>query len=188
MNYYKALNKDMKHYNMTYREGLNVDVLPFNPSGSCEEGGLYFSREHILRYLWTGGYWLAKVTIPEGEQIYQNPGDDIKWKAHKIILSDIRKITNDLILELIEEGANEEEVNCWYCTGLTELHLPKAKIVNCRSCTGLTKLNLPEAKEVDCWECTGLKKLTAPKAKYIDCQGCPDDIILNVPDDCEIIR
>lgn len=41
--FHKFLRHDLTHYGMTYKIGLNEDVLPFKPVGDCESGGLYFS-------------------------------------------------------------------------------------------------------------------------------------------------
>ena len=105
MNYYKITNKDEKHYGMTYKTGLNVDVLPFNPSGDCKNGGIYFAREDILGFL-DYGPWLRKVTIPNGEPVYDNPGKPVKWKSHRVILGKRERITLKVIKRLVKEGAD----------------------------------------------------------------------------------
>jgi hypothetical protein len=105
MKYYKITNKNETHNGMKYKTGLNIDVLPFNPSGDCEVGGIYFSREDIFAFLGYG-CWIREVTIPEGEMVYENPGFPKKWKAHKVILGKRRKITAKVIEELIKEGAD----------------------------------------------------------------------------------
>ena len=104
MNYYKITNQDEIHHGLHYKTGLNVDVLPFNPSGDCQNGGIYFSREDILAFLHYGP-WIRKVTIPKDAKIYENPGSPKKWKADKIILGRRSKITAKKIKQLIEEGA-----------------------------------------------------------------------------------
>lgn len=105
MNYYKILNKDEKHFKMQYKTGLNTDVLPFNPSGDCQPGGIHFADKDILAFLWCGP-WLRKVTLPKGEQIYENPGKLKKYKVHQVILDEREKITLEVIKRLISEGAN----------------------------------------------------------------------------------
>ena len=105
VNYYKILNEEETHYGLKYHDGLNEDPLPFNPSGNCEPGGIYFSREDILAFL-DYGPWIRKVTIPEGEPIYENPGSPKKWKAKRVILGPRRRINFQVIKELVEEGAN----------------------------------------------------------------------------------
>jgi len=105
MKFYKITNKEEKHYEMQYKTGLNTDIIKFNPSGDCETGGIYFSREHILAFL-EYGCWIREVVIPDGMEIYRNPGDPIKWKAHQVILKKRYKITAKKIEQLILDGAD----------------------------------------------------------------------------------
>ncbi len=85
----KVLNKDLKHHGFQYKEGLNVDTVPFNPSGDCESGGLYYATtEHIFKFL-SFGYFIADVTIPQDAKVYETKG---KFKADRIILSNIRRV------------------------------------------------------------------------------------------------
>jgi len=105
MNFYKILNEEEIHCGLEYHDGLNIDPLPFNPAGDCRPGGIYFSREDILAFLGYGP-WIRQVTIPKGEQIYENPGFPKKWKAKKVILGKRRRISLQVIKELVKEGAN----------------------------------------------------------------------------------
>lgn len=105
MNYYKILNENEKHFDMQYKTGLNVDVEPFNPSGDCELGGICFADKDILAFLYNG-LWLRKVTVPEGEEVYENPDYPKKYKAHQVILGEREKITPEVIERLIKEGAD----------------------------------------------------------------------------------
>ena len=41
--YYKLVRDDYTHHNFTYKLGLNIDSIKFNPIDSCEPGGLYFT-------------------------------------------------------------------------------------------------------------------------------------------------
>ena len=101
---YKILNDKENHNYFQYHEGLNVDTQPFNPKGSCEPGGLYFSDvEQILEFLDYGPY-IREVTIPARVPVYQDP-DGNKYKAHQIILGS-RREWKDCIIDLINEGAN----------------------------------------------------------------------------------
>jgi len=87
MPFFKILNDDECHHGMHYKTGLNVDVLPFNPQGTCTSGGIYFSDEkHICEFL-NYGPWIREVTFPNDEdlQIYKDPSGS-KWKANKILL------------------------------------------------------------------------------------------------------
>lgn len=110
MKYYKITNEAERHNGMQYRDGLNVDIVPFNPSGDCEPGGIYFSREDILAFL-CHGPWLRDVTLPDGEPVYENPGTPKKWKAHRVILGPRRRIDANVIAELLIAGANVHASN-----------------------------------------------------------------------------
>ena len=95
MKYYKITNKEECHNDMIYKTGLNIDILPFNPSGDCEEGGIYFSDiKNILSFI-NYGPWIREVTLPENEEIYENPGHLKKWKSHRVILGERRRIERD---------------------------------------------------------------------------------------------
>lgn len=105
MDYYKITNEKENHNGLQYKTGLNVDILPFNPSGDCKPGGIYFAREDILAFL-EYGPWIRKVFIPKGANVYENPGLPEKWKADKVILGEREEINLEVIKRLIEEGAN----------------------------------------------------------------------------------
>ena len=113
MNFYKILNKEETHYGLKYHDGLNVDPLPFNPSGNCEPGGIYFSREDILAFLNFDSVWIRQVTLPEGEPVYEIPGSPKKWKAKRVILGPRRRINFQVIKQLVEDGANIHTFDDW---------------------------------------------------------------------------
>jgi hypothetical protein len=88
--FYKILRRDMIHHGFKYVEGLNVDHHRFDPTGTCRKGGLYFSdKEHIIRFL-EYGTTIANVNLPKDARVVQE--DYYKWKADKIILSNIQPI------------------------------------------------------------------------------------------------
>ena len=105
MKFYKIMNNDETHHGIKYKTGLNVDPVPFNPSGDCEKGGIYFAGEDILAFL-DYGIWIREVVVPENAQVYENPGTPKKWKADQVILKKRKKITLKVIEELIAEGAD----------------------------------------------------------------------------------
>lgn len=102
MKYYKIVNPE-GHRGIIYKEGYNEDILPFNPSGDCEKGGIYFAREDILAFL-DYGTELYEVE-PVGE-VYENPSTPKKYKAHAVNLKYVGKINFDTIKMLVEQGAN----------------------------------------------------------------------------------
>ena len=71
--YWRLTNKEENHHRFQYRDGLNVDVLPFNPKGRCEPGGLYFfDREHLHffpKYV-QEPYYIRKVTLLPDSRVY----------------------------------------------------------------------------------------------------------------------
>jgi hypothetical protein len=77
MDYIKILRQDMTHHGFIYKNGLNIDTVPFYPKGTCTKGGLYFCKAHeVYRYL-TFGVFMADA------QVYQ---EDRKLKADRIII------------------------------------------------------------------------------------------------------
>ena len=83
--YVKVINESKKHYGMMYKEGLNVDVLPFNcdKTMSCVPGGIYFTTLEYLPYFCDYGTLVAEITIPEDAQLVLDP-DGNKYRADKI--------------------------------------------------------------------------------------------------------
>lgn len=111
MPFYKILNEREVHNGVHYKTGLNVDILRFDPQGSCAPGGLYFACEDILNFL-TYGPWIREVILPEDAHVYLNPGIPVKWKADKIILGERREVTANTIIELLDQGATiDDDVN-----------------------------------------------------------------------------
>jgi len=105
MKYYKIISEDHIHNGYEYKEGLNILGEGFNPSGDCEPGGFYFAREDILCFI-DYGTWLYEVEIPADAQVYENHRNPKKWKADKIILKNKRRIDQEAIKYLVENGAD----------------------------------------------------------------------------------
>ena len=105
MKFYKILNENETHNDLKYKTGLNVDPVPFQPEGDCEPGGIYFSAEDIFAFL-DYGCWIREVTIPEGDEVYENPGTPKKFKAHRVILDKRKKINLSVFKTLVDEGAD----------------------------------------------------------------------------------
>jgi ankyrin repeat protein len=101
MKYYKIVNPN-GHKGLIYKEGVNVDPLPYNPNGDCESGGIYFSREDILAYL---DYGTELYEVEPIGDVYENPGNPKKWKSHEVRLTYVGKVM-DCIPYLVEQGAN----------------------------------------------------------------------------------
>jgi len=91
--FYKMMNYDLRHYDFQYTEGLNVDTVEFDPTGSCKAGGLYFSKcGSSLRWCRTmEAFKIALVEIPDDANVYVEPAQHAnqfpeKYKANKIII------------------------------------------------------------------------------------------------------
>ena len=78
---FKLTNAAENHNGFQYQDGLNIDEIPFNPTGECQKGGLYFATlENIWDFLCYGAN-LREVTIPDDVQVYV---EEYKFKADKI--------------------------------------------------------------------------------------------------------
>jgi phosphosulfolactate phosphohydrolase-like enzyme len=87
--FYRLTNATENHNGFQYATGLNVDILLFNPTGKCEDGGLYFfsSRQlpHFHEYCYDIKY-IREVTF-EGITTPQIYASDGKYKCHSFVLS-----------------------------------------------------------------------------------------------------
>jgi len=65
----KLLTYDKRHNDFTFKHGLNIDTKSFNPSGSCSQGGLYFTFEsYISQWQEYGDHvmvWISDIKIPD---------------------------------------------------------------------------------------------------------------------------
>jgi hypothetical protein len=88
MNFYKLTTQSENHNGFVFRDGTNTDTKPFDPKGSCQPGGIYFT-DHASFNKWTSYgnksmYWYRSVTVPYYAKVYIE--DDNKLKADTIIL------------------------------------------------------------------------------------------------------
>ena len=113
--YYRLTNEDECHNGFQYRDGLNVDTVPFDPSGTCRPGGLYFfSRVQLGRlidYIPENfiPYWISEVTFPPDAKIWKMEG---KYKADKFILGERQTIFRtdcELLIEFVFKFAVRAE-------------------------------------------------------------------------------
>lgn len=84
---YKLTNALERHYGMQYVDGLNVDTVPFSPSGTCMKGGMYFCTERnmheFFRSLKEIVVYRRRVTIPDDALVYV---ESRTFKTDKFIL------------------------------------------------------------------------------------------------------
>lgn len=117
--YVKFLNEEEVHYGLNYKYGLNADPLPWNPTGECEPGGLYFSdAETCLEHLNPGEhFWVREVEVPDDAEVYEEP-DHLSYKASSLIVGPRRALScSDTWRWLKENGAklNFFAVVCAIC-------------------------------------------------------------------------
>ena len=95
--YYKLTNREEKHRGMQYKTGMNIDILPFNPTGECSEGGLYFFSETQLIYhdiYCEESAWIREVSFEGigGIDIYVERD---KYKTNKFVLGKRQKFVSN---------------------------------------------------------------------------------------------
>lgn len=100
--FYKILPSNMICRGFQYKEGLNIDIQPFNDK-ECPNGLHFSDAEHIL-YFCGYGDLIAEVEIPENEEVLCFKR---KYKAHSIILKNIKPLWDiEVFKTLVENGAN----------------------------------------------------------------------------------
>lgn len=121
--YYKILHADLQHYGIKYKPGHNRDILPFNPSGSCLEGGLYFAEKKDIAAYFHMGPKIASVIIPDSAQVYPDP-EGHKFKADEFILEDIIDLKDSPLLrskKICKQAIDKWVMNIKYMKQTDEL-------------------------------------------------------------------
>ena len=82
--YLKVIDKTKRHFNMTYKEGINIDVVPFNDDSndSCVKGGMYFTTLEHFPYFANYGTLVARIKIPEDAELVLDPEQN-KYRTEK---------------------------------------------------------------------------------------------------------
>ena len=89
---YKLLGDRLINNGFVYKEGVNIDHVTFNPSGSCQPGGLYFFDE-IQLIDWKKYFSInipqsiGEVELLDDSKVYLEDG---KQKADKFVLKNIK--------------------------------------------------------------------------------------------------
>ena len=93
--YYRLTVSNECHNGFKYKTGRNIDPLPFNPTGMCKAGGLYFchaTRLFLYRDWLTecNDTWIREVDLSEmkDEPVWCMPD---KFKAHQLVLKERTK-------------------------------------------------------------------------------------------------
>lgn len=97
---YKLLFGNLKHRNFQYRLGLNQLVQPFNPTGRCSAGGLYFTHLNAIHYWMVARRrdtsmsklvpFIAEVSIRDTAQVYYESAS--QFKCDELILLNLRSL------------------------------------------------------------------------------------------------
>lgn len=112
----KLTNKTENHNGLQYKNGLIIDPIPFDPTGVCKPGGIYFVEEseahNWLRYdewLRYGEmtYYMRKVSVPDTAKVYVEEG---KFKTDKPRLGPKSNISNEIYLRFIENKLKKRDV------------------------------------------------------------------------------
>lgn len=94
----KLTNSTEIHNRLQLKDGLNIDHIPFNPTGSCSKGGIYFCDLNKINL------WLSYkdnrmvhyrfVIIPDDANVYIETN---KYKADQLILGE-REVLNYVLI------------------------------------------------------------------------------------------
>ncbi|BCS82741.1 ankyrin repeat protein [Cotonvirus japonicus] len=85
----KVTNEKEFHYDHQYHDGLNILNKPFDTTGSCVEGGFYFTSPEYIHEFLSYGCNIRIITLPTDDPgfiMVKDPAGD-KWRANKIILN-----------------------------------------------------------------------------------------------------
>src|SRR5690606_6979538 len=91
---FKVLNKNKNHHGFQYSEGLNIDTNEFNSDSSCSLGLYYTTNPGHWRTFFECDYqtcYLAKVTIPDSDDVLVKIEADNKCKTKQFVLSEIKE-------------------------------------------------------------------------------------------------
>jgi hypothetical protein len=81
---YKVLNANMNHREFQFDFGENILTEEWNPSGSCEGGGLYFTIENEIYKFFGSGDLIATIELYPDSKIYKNVfSNGVKYKTDK---------------------------------------------------------------------------------------------------------
>jgi hypothetical protein len=102
----KLTNKKENHNGFQFKTGLNEDTVPFNPTGKCSAGGIYFCEyEKTINWLHynSAGFmvYYRHVHVPDDSKVYIERG---KYKADKIMLTDREKISEQVYIEALKKN------------------------------------------------------------------------------------
>jgi len=107
--FYRLTNEEELHKKILYKTGINTDILPFNPKGECEPGGMYFfhiSQLHMYKKYCSDIEFIRKVSFTENSKIYVERD---KFKTNEFVLGE-REIFDEQ--KYIVDWINKSEERC----------------------------------------------------------------------------
>lgn len=105
----KCLNNELTHFGFLYKIGLNEDHIPFNPSGSCNSGGLYFTTNDNIKDFVSFGLNIGLIELCNAAQFYIDP-EGKKFKTNKFIIKEIKQTEDICKLAVQQNGLGLEYV------------------------------------------------------------------------------
>lgn len=104
----KFMNNNDRHFEMTYKTGVNKDVIEFDNTGCCSSGGIYVTTlGHSHNYSNSYGDFARRVHIDDDALIYI---ESSKLKCNKVTL-DEKKLKDELMDELFSEYVRNKNVD-----------------------------------------------------------------------------
>ena len=86
----KLTNKEENHNGYQFKDGLNIDTVPFYTKLNCCAGGIYFCKfddfPYYLNYNNTEMHFIRNIIIPDDAQVFEETNE--RYKSDKIILLD----------------------------------------------------------------------------------------------------
>ncbi len=94
-NFVKLTNETENRNGYQFKNGLNVDCVPFNPTENCKSGGIYFCQiEDLHKWLYYDNspmFYVRSVIIPDDSLIYIERN---KFKTDQLILGEKKPIAD----------------------------------------------------------------------------------------------
>lgn len=127
-NYIKLTVADHNHNGLVYKEGLNIDPVPWDIDETCSPGGIYICKLKDLarwtKYLDKQMKWIWHASIPADALVYQE--SRYKLKVNRIILSNCRTIQS-VVQQLWQTDEEQIEALRYHTFNLTYLKNPSER-------------------------------------------------------------
>jgi hypothetical protein len=101
----RKFSDKLTHNKFTYKQGLNEDTIAFNPHGSCQAGGLYFTTPDHITNFDSFGNKIGLLELCPDASFYCDP-EGCQYKTNKFIVTKIYdnyyEFLSDLSLEMLK--------------------------------------------------------------------------------------